>query len=181
MTPHLLRRCHRAGNFTVTPILHTTRMRSPRLGRVTSVAVLPTNKQTKCPSRGWAKPCCACGGCHPHLTRWNHLHFGVGVVGITQKKVWAAGSPLSERWNKARAFEESLRRRCGPMAHRSKDSEIECGPSAPTEWTVKSRWNTFFTFPPFLRGSLIVKTALLVVWHYSFGTNSSDIAPSTGP
>ena len=29
--------------------------------------------------------------------------------GITQKKVWAAGSPLSERWNKVRAFEESLR------------------------------------------------------------------------
>jgi len=26
-----------------------------------------------------------------------------------------------------------------------------------------------------------VKTALLVVLHYSFGTNSSDIAPSTGP
>jgi len=114
-------------------------------------------------------------------TRWNHFHFGVGVVGITQKKVWAAGSPLSERWNKVQAFEESLRRRCGPTAHRSKDSEIECGPSAPTEWTVKSWWNTFFTFHPFLRGSLIVKTALLVVLHYSFETNSSDIAPSTGP
>ena len=93
----------------------------------------------------------------------------------------AAGSPLSERWNKVRAFEESLRRRCGPTAHRSKDSEIECGPSAPNEWTVKSRWNTFFTFPPFLQGPLIVKTALLVVLHYSFGTSSSDIAPSTGP
>jgi len=90
---------------------------------------------------------------HPHLTRWNHLHFGVGVVGITQKKVWAAGSPLSEQWNKVRAFEESLRKSCGPTAHRSKDSEIECGTSAPTEWTVKSRWNTFFTFPPFLQGS----------------------------
>jgi len=117
----------------------------------------------------------------PTPPRWNHPHFGVGVVGITQKKVWAAGSPLSERWNKVRAFEESLRRRCGPTANCSKDSEIECGPSAPTEWTVKSRWNTFFTFSPFLRGSLIVKTALLVVLHYSSGTNSSDIAPSTGP
>ena len=80
----------------------------------------------------------------PHLTRWNHIHFGVGVVGITQKKVWAAGSPLNERWNRVRAFEESLRRRCGPTAHRSKDSEIECGPSAHTEWTVKSRWNTLY-------------------------------------
>jgi len=47
-----------------------------------------------------------CSSCVPHLTRWNNLHFGVGVVGITQKKVWAAGSPLSERWNKVRAFEE---------------------------------------------------------------------------
>ena len=34
---------------------------------------------------------------HPHLTRRNHLHFGVDVVGMTQKKVWATGSPLSER------------------------------------------------------------------------------------
>jgi len=39
-----------------------------------------------------------------------------GLWGITQKKVWAAGSPLSERWNKVRAFEESLRRRCGLQA-----------------------------------------------------------------
>jgi len=100
---------------------------------------------------------------------------------MTQKKVRAAGSPVSERRNKVRAFEESLRWRCGPTAHRSKDSEIEFGPSAPTEWTVRSRSNTFFTFPPFLRGSVIVKTALLVVLHYSIGTNSSDIAPSTWP
>jgi len=33
-----------------------------------------------------------------------------------QKKVWAAGSPLSELWNKVWAFEESLRRRCGLQA-----------------------------------------------------------------
>ena len=33
----------------------------------------------------------------------------------------------------------TLRRRCVPPAHHSKDSEIECGSSAPTEWTVKSR------------------------------------------
>jgi len=38
-----------------------------------------------------------------------------GLWGITQKKAWAAGSPLSERWNKVRAFEESLRR-CGLQA-----------------------------------------------------------------
>jgi len=40
----------------------------------------------------------------PTPPRWNHPHFGVGVVGITQKKVWAAGSPLSERWNKVRGL-----------------------------------------------------------------------------
>jgi len=57
-----------------------------------------------------------------------------GLWGITQKKVWAAGSPLSERWNKVRAFEESLRRRCGLQAAHwaSGDSDhlhcMSCGP-----------------------------------------------------
>jgi len=39
-----------------------------------------------------------------------------GLWGIIQKKVWVAGSPLSERWNKVQAFEESLKRRCGLQA-----------------------------------------------------------------
>ena len=52
-----------------------------------------------------------------------------------QKKVWAAGSPLSEWWNKVWAFEESLRRRCGLQAAHwaSADSDhlhcMSCGSS----------------------------------------------------
>ena len=33
---------------------------------------------------------------HPNLTRWNHCHFRVGVVRITEKKVRACGPSLSE-------------------------------------------------------------------------------------
>jgi len=47
---------------------------------------------------------------------WENGEIRCGLWGITQKKVWAAGSPLSERWNKVRAFDQSLRRRCGLQA-----------------------------------------------------------------
>ena len=81
---------------------------------------------------------------NPQFTQWSHLHFGcrgcgnhigdrVGLPDFTQ---W--------RWTQGVGIRPTLRRRCGPPDHRSKDSEIESVPSAPTEWTVKSRWSTFF-------------------------------------
>jgi len=80
----------------------------------------------------------------PHFTRLSHLHSWcrccrnhqgdrVGLPDFTQ---W--------RWTQGVGLRPTLRRRCGPLAHCSKDSKIECGPSAPTELTMKPRWNTFF-------------------------------------
>ena len=92
----------------------------------------------------YATPKCITHGVSPHFTQWSHLHFGckccrnhVGdKVGLPDFTQW--------RWTQGVGLRPTLRRRCGPPAHRSKDSEIDCGPSAPTEWTVKSMWNTFF-------------------------------------
>jgi len=81
---------------------------------------LPTSHAVKSPSL-WCR-CCR-----------NRLGDRVGLPDFTQG-----------RWTQGVGLRPTLRRRCGPPAHRSKDSEIECGPSAPTEWTVKSRWNTNF-------------------------------------
>jgi len=47
LTPNSLRECHRAGNFAITLLLRTTRMRSQLFGRVSGVAILQTNKRTK--------------------------------------------------------------------------------------------------------------------------------------
>jgi len=105
-----------------------------------------THTQTHTHAHAHTRTTCVC--VCAHLTRWNHLHFGVGVVGITQKKLWAAGSPLSERWNKVRVFEESLRRTevwaCGPPLKRQWNRVWAFGP----HWVdSESRWNAFFTFP----------------------------------
>jgi len=46
MTPNSLEEYHCAGSFTISLLLSTTRMRSQLSGRVSSAAILKTNKQT---------------------------------------------------------------------------------------------------------------------------------------
>jgi len=80
----------------------------------------------------------------PHLTRWNHCHSRVGVVGITAVKVRACGPSLSETVKRVRAFGPSLQWKCGPAALHSVKQWKECGPSALHYSESEIRWNNFF-------------------------------------